>query len=152
MIIVKWCNENQGFVAAILSLLGLILSVIAIAISIATAKRPYKRALRISAGSYFGVGNKGEGQQGIYVNALNVGNVPINVVDVGLMHGKTLCINVNTISNVRGVLKQMEDVEQSFYSKDLQNAFKGEKGKVYAFAKDAEGNIYKKFVCKADRI
>ena len=105
--------------------------------------------MRISAGSYLGIGNGLEEKQGIYVNALNIGNVPINVVDVGLMHGKNRCINIDTISKARGVLKQMEDVEQSFSSEDLKKTFRGKKGRVYAFAKDAEGYIYKKYVCKA---
>ena len=103
MIFVEWCNENQGFLSAIFSLLSLLLSTIAIGISITTAKRPYKKAMRISAGSYLGVGSEMEEEQGIYVNVLNIGNVPINVVDVGLMHGTNYCINVDTISKVRGV-------------------------------------------------
>lgn len=152
MIFVEWCNENQGFLSAIFSLLSLLLSTIAIGISITTAKRPYKKAMRISAGSYFGVGSGMEKEQGIYVNALNIGNVPINVVDVGLMHGTNYCINVDTISKVRGVLKQMEDVEQSFSRQDLRKTFIEKKGKVYAFAKDAEGHIYKKYVCKVDQL
>lgn len=148
MMFVEWCNENQGFVTAIFSLLSLLLSTIAIGISISTAKRPYKRAMRISAGSWLGIGNDMEGNQGIYVKALNIGNVPINVVDVGMMLGNNICIKVDAISNLRCVLKQMEEVEQSFSREELKETFRGKKGRVYAFAKDAEGYIYKKYVCK----
>lgn len=42
---IKWCNCNQGFLSAILTIISFILSVIAIWISISTAKRQNKIAL-----------------------------------------------------------------------------------------------------------
>lgn len=147
MTFVEWCNNNQGFITAIFSLLSLLISATAIVISILTSKLPYKKAVRVSSGSYFGVGEGMENQQGVYVNVLNVGNVPINIVEVGLLHGKKHCIN--TIAEARGVLKQMESFEQSFPSMGLKETFKGKNGRVYAFAKDAEGHIYKKYLCNA---
>ena len=90
-----------------------------------------------------------ENQQGVYVNVLNVGNVPIKIVEVGLLHGKKQCINTNTIAKAQGILKQMESVEQSFPNQGLKETFKGKKGRVYAFAKDAEGHVYKKYLCNA---
>ena len=38
MNIIRWCNENNGFLTAILSLIGLVLSVTAIVVSIRTAR------------------------------------------------------------------------------------------------------------------
>lgn len=149
MAFIEWCNNNQGFITAIFSLLSLLVSTIAIVISILTSRLPYKKAVRVSSGSYFGVGEGMENQQGVYVNVLNVGNVPINIVEVGLLHGKKQCINTNTIAKAQGILKQMESVEQSFPSQGLKETFKGKKGRVYAFAKDAEGHVYKKFLCNA---
>lgn len=149
MTFVEWCNNNQGFITAIFSLLSLLISTTAIVISILTSKLPYKKAVRVSSGSYFGVGEGMENQQGVYVNVLNVGNVPINIVEVGLLLGKKYCINTNTIAEARGVLKQMESFEQSFPSMGLKETFKGKNGRVYAFAKDAEGHIYKKYLCTA---
>jgi hypothetical protein len=149
MTFIEWCNVNQGFITAIFSLLSLLISTIAIVISILSSRLPYKRAVRVSSGSYFGVGEGMENKQGVYVNALNVGNVPINIIEVGLLHGKKHCINTNTMSDARGVLKQMESFEQSFPSQGLKETFKGKKGRVYAFAKDAEGHIYKKYLCNA---
>lgn len=90
MAFIEWCNNNQGFITAIFSLLSLLVSTIAIVISILTSRLPYKKAVRVSSGSYFGVGEGMENQQGVYVNILNVGNVPINIVEVGLLHGKKL--------------------------------------------------------------
>lgn len=40
--IIKWCNENNGFLTALLALLSLFLSAFAIAVSIQTARLPYK--------------------------------------------------------------------------------------------------------------
>lgn len=82
------------------------ISTTAIVISILTSKLPYKKAVRVSSGSYFGVGEGMENQQGVYVNVLNVGNVPINIVEVGLLHGKKHCINTNTIAEARGYLNK----------------------------------------------
>ena len=50
MNIIQWCNENNGFLTAILSLIGLVLSVTAIVVSIRTARLPYKKKLML--GSY----------------------------------------------------------------------------------------------------
>lgn len=144
---VKWCNENSGFITAVFSLLSLLISTIAIIISVLTARLPFKKALRISGGSYFGVGSGQEDKQGIYVNALNVGNVPINIVELGLWHNNKQILNVHTIKEARGILTQMSSVEQEFCSESLREAFRGKTGKVYAFAKDAEGKIYKKYLC-----
>ena len=37
-LIINWCNDNNGFITAILSAIGLLLSVIAIVVSIRTAR------------------------------------------------------------------------------------------------------------------
>lgn len=47
MNIIRWCNENNGFLTAILSLIGLVLSVTAIVVSIRTARLPYKKKLML---------------------------------------------------------------------------------------------------------
>ena len=47
MNIIQWCNENTGFLTAILSLIGLVLSVTAIVVSIRTARLPYKKKLML---------------------------------------------------------------------------------------------------------
>lgn len=54
MNIIQWYNENNGFLTAILSLIGLVLSVTAIVVSIRTARLPYKKKLML--GSYMSVG------------------------------------------------------------------------------------------------
>lgn len=64
MTFLEWCNNNQGFITAIFSLHSLLTSTTAIVISIFTSKLPYKKAVRVFSGSYFGVG---EGMENIVV-------------------------------------------------------------------------------------
>ncbi|MBQ3308502.1 MAG: hypothetical protein IJG77_01695 [Aeriscardovia sp.] len=42
---VQWCNDDNGFLTAILSLIGLIFSAAAIVVSIRTARLPYKKRI-----------------------------------------------------------------------------------------------------------
>lgn len=150
---IEWCNINQGFIMGLFSFFSLIISVIAIWISISVSKLPYKRAIRITSGTYLGnIGISPLEDSGIYVNALNVGNVPIKIVDVGLLYREEKCLEANSIFETRRIINNMEDVEVYFSQKDLEKYFVGKKGRVYAFVKDAEGHVYKKYLCKADRI
>ena len=88
MNIIRWCNENNGFLTAILSLIGLVLSVTAIVVSIRTARLPYKKKLML--GSYMSVGTSmipGVGTEtqilGMSASATNVGNRTINITYLG---------------------------------------------------------------------
>ncbi len=45
---IEWCNYNSGFVSAVLALSGLIISVVAIFVSISTARIPYKKKVVLS--------------------------------------------------------------------------------------------------------
>ena len=88
MNIIRWCNENNGFLTAILSLIGLVLSVTAIVVSIRTARLPYKKKLML--GSYMSVGASmipGVGAEtqilGMSASATNVGNRTINITYLG---------------------------------------------------------------------
>lgn len=76
---VQWCNENEGFLSAVLSIIGLMLSVIAIVVSVQTARLPYKKKLML--GSYMMLGatvNPGVNAttfiMGMSTSATNVGN------------------------------------------------------------------------------
>lgn len=40
---IDWCNNNMGFVSLLLSALTLFVSILAIVVSIHTAKLPYKK-------------------------------------------------------------------------------------------------------------
>ena len=51
--IVEWCNNNSGFFSGILSLLTLVVSIIAVIISIHTARLPYKKKLVLNSNISF---------------------------------------------------------------------------------------------------
>lgn len=49
---IQWCNSNAGFTDAMLSFLTIIISSIAIWVSVKTAKLPFKKKLSITHGVY----------------------------------------------------------------------------------------------------
>ena len=53
--IIQWCNNNDGFTSAILSVIGLGLSVIAIWVSISTARLPYRKKITVQMNTVYGV-------------------------------------------------------------------------------------------------
>ena len=148
--IITWCNINQGFVDAILSLFTFIASIIAIVISIITAKLPYKRKISVSGGTTIGVGFD---FTGLHVSAVNVGNVPIMIKNIGIKVGKKTYININTVSESKIMLKPTETTSQYFNSNDLkifnsENPYK----KAFAYVEDTDGNSYKKYLGKVKNI
>lgn len=50
--LIQWCNENVGFATIVLSALTLLVSIIAVIVSIRTARLPYKKIIKIETGSY----------------------------------------------------------------------------------------------------
>lgn len=97
MIFVQWCNENNGFLTAILSVIGLLLSIIAIVVSIHTARLPYKKQLLLGSSLLLGASvNLGISAKtfimGLSASATNIGNRTINHVscfDDTLQNGYT---------------------------------------------------------------
>ena len=105
MNIIRWCNENNGFLTAILSLIGLVLSVTAIVVSIRTARLPYKKKLML--GSYMSVGASmipGVGAEtqilGMSASATNVGNRTINITYLGYAIKKDGRYNILSIETL----------------------------------------------------
>ena len=66
--IINWCNSNNGFATILLSALTLLVSIIAIIVSIHAARLPYKKKLIVSGGSFVSVGGIG-----LHITATNVG-------------------------------------------------------------------------------
>lgn len=148
--IIEWCNNNQGFIDAILSLFTLLVSIIAIVISIITAKLPYKRKISVSGGTTIGVGFD---FTGLHVSAVNVGNVPIMIKNIGIKVGKKTYININTVSESKIMLKPTETTSQYFDSNNLK-IFNNENPlkKAFAYVEDTEGNSYKKYLGRVRHI
>ena len=140
--IIDWCNNNQGFVGAIVSLLTLIVSVIAIITSVKASKKPYERKLAVSGGVFVG-----DNRTGLHVTAVNVGNMPVIVKTVGIKVRKNIIINKKTIRDSIVMLKPSETTTQYFYDGDFK-AFKDLKSciRAYAYVEDSEGRKYKKYI------
>lgn len=141
MNIIRWCNENNGFLTAILSLIGLVLSVTAIVVSIRTARLPYKKKLML--GSYMSVGASmipGVGAEtqilGMSASATNVGNRTINITYLGYAIKKdgryNMIYPVNRDFDGKASLNPSEMAETQFYKDELLKCFSKENRKTKA--------------------
>lgn len=79
-----------------LSLLTLVVSIIAVIVSIQTARLPYKKKMLVESGSY--ISNDGTG---IHITVTNIGNRNIKIKKIGILIGKMVYINKNTLLKVR---------------------------------------------------
>ena len=156
--IIEWCNENVGFVTAILSAIGLFLSSIAVVISICTARLPYKKKLKLSCTLDYRYsdsnGSSSERLTGLSASCVNLGHrdicvtyVGLGIRNSGLKHDfvKFGIIN-NEIKPV--IIKPTEMTSNIFDILSLSANLKPkyEKGYIYILAYDSEGKqYYKKF-------
>lgn len=89
---INWCNVNNGFLTAVLSAIGLLLSVIAIFVSVRTAWLPYRKKVKLSYSTDvlfskdLEAGTVKSTITGISVNAANVGsrNICITYLGIGI--------------------------------------------------------------------
>lgn len=159
MAIIEWCNLNNGFLSGILSLLTIIVGVIAIAVSIHTAKLPYKKKLKLS--SSFDIAllansiTRGSSSEiiGISVNAANVGSRNVNISYLGILikdkslhNGNLKLAKLNEPMTGTGIIAPSEVKTESFRKSDLVSTLStfGRKTKVFLYARDTEGEEYKK--------
>lgn len=147
---IEWCNENQGFVSALLTLVTILLSVIAIVVSISTARKPYKKKIMLATSLTLGVvtspyiGNKPT-VIGYAVSASNIGNRTVNITYLGFavrIEGKLQRLYpFNRDLEGKGVLQPTETSEVQYLSEELVKGFSkiGHDTKVFACAIDSEG-------------
>ena len=138
--IIEWCNQNNGFLTAVLSMLTLIVSVIAVVVAIKAARLPYKKKVLVKAGQFFS-----EQDYGIHVTATNVGNRDLVVAVVCLEIGDQTCLNPRTFMESKVKLKCGETTSQYYTCDMLRNALnkiENESLKVYGVVKDSEGKEY----------
>ena len=135
MEIIEWCNNNQGFISAILSLLTLIASIIAII---------------LTSGSFIGIGFK---CTGTHVTVTNVGNRNIFIKNLGIKVEGQVFTNIKTIEESRIMLNPGETTTQYFYNSEFSAFSKIQQNKkAYAYAEDSEGKKYKKYICKVKNL
>ena len=140
--IVEWCNENVGFATVILSVLTLLVSIIAIVVSIRTARLPFKKAIRIEAGSYFTTDN----ETGLQVTVINCGNMDFSISNMGFIaENKQLMINTRSQNTYPVRIKNGEQVSEYFNGNvpEIQRLQSSNK-RIFAYVKDTEGKLYKK--------
>ena len=107
--IITWCNSNNGFATILLSALPLLVSIIAIIVSIRTARLPYKKKLIVSGGSFISAGGIG-----LYITATNVGNRQLKISNIGFQIQKHVYINTHTIHESQIILGQGEVTSQYY--------------------------------------
>lgn len=145
--LINWCNNNQGFIDMILSVSTLIVSLLAVIISIITAQLPYKRKIDITCGYSMGMDIDFEG---IYVTATNIGNRAVRICTIGFCVKNNTYFNKDTILQSTVILKP-GDITTQYIDKRDYSIFKrnnSKNQKIYAFAKDETGKMYKKYLCK----
>ena len=144
--IVEWCNDNEGFVSAVLALLSLVLSVVAICISISVAKLPFKKKISVAFYTNMGVGGA-QGYVEYEVVATNIGNRVVATDYVGLGYYKKGKLQRLYTINRNLENKRRLDINESCSVKFTKNEFDNVKrqcSRVYAIATDVEGTIFKK--------
>ena len=152
---IKWCNENSGFLTAILSITGLLLSLIAIFVSIRTARLPYKKKLLLGS-SLLLAASVAPGMSartfiaGLSASATNIGNRTIILTYLGYAIKKDGRFNkiypLNRQFDSKAKLAPSELFEVQFQMEELLKVFMKEdrNTKLYVFANDTEGTEYKR--------
>lgn len=149
--IIQWCNDNEGFATIALSALTLLVSIIAIIVSIRTSRLPYKKKILINTGSAISTDGIGA-----FVEGINVGNRNVRIKTIGFSVKKHNIINTNTLFESQVILNQGDTTTQYFAINDLKNLLvKNNVSKnsiVKAIIIDSEGKIYKKRLTSVKRI
>lgn len=155
--IINWCNLNNGFLTAILSLIGLIISTVAIIVSVSTARLPYKKKLKLSSSLDIEFSQNtitretSTGIRGISVNAANIGSRDVNITYLGLaIKGGTVGKSPQKMAKTRdeitgvGRIAPTEVRTEEFKKTDLLYCLPrfGEDAKVFLYAHDSEGKEY----------
>ena len=161
--IILWCNENNGFISAILSVIGLGLSVIAIVVSISTARLPYKKKIAVEMNTVYGYSKTFEFYPKLPVIALaatvtNVGNRSVTIEYLGFSikkegkYWRTYPDSHELKSNFplapSEVVKNKYDCAQLLTSLTKQDS----KEELYVLAIDTEGKEYRKKISTIEEL
>ncbi len=152
--IIQWCNENNGFISAVLSFLTVLISVIAIAISIKMARLPFKKKLKLSGTIGYVIGDDIDSMEiaGFYVNVCNIGNRPVSVKFLGFIISKDGAGKFDRFYNIDGTnscespLMPTESFEVLYPAEGLIRSLQriNRKRILYYFIEDTEGGTQRK--------
>ena len=160
---IHWCNDNNGFLTAILSIIGLFLSVIAIVVSIRTARLPYKKKLLLGSSILIGVSRipllgTETSLMGLSSTATNVGNRTISLTYLGFAIKKGRQFNkmypVDRPFDSKETLEPSEIHDVKFSRDEIIKGLSREDQNtiVYVYASDTEGKEYKKRIGSVGRV
>ncbi|SEP84223.1 hypothetical protein SAMN02910289_00651 [Lachnospiraceae bacterium RM5] len=139
--VIQWCNENVGFATIVLSALTLLVSIIAVIVSIRTARLPYKKMIKIEAGSYITT----DGASGLHVTAINCGNIDFTINSMGFItKDKQLMVNLRSTNQYPFRLIIGEQLSEYFANEAPAIQSLKANQRIYAYVKDSEGKIYRK--------
>jgi hypothetical protein len=126
-------------------------SILAVIISIRTARLPYKKKILVVSGSY--ISSDG---MGLHITVTNVGNRNIKIKTIGFLLGNLVYINKNTLMESQVMLMQGEITSQYFNIDDLKAKIMDSKIStsiiIRAFMEDTEGKRYKRRLIKAGKL
>lgn len=163
--IIEWCNDNSGFVSAVLTLVTVLISILAIVISIKMARLPFKKKLRLSGtiGYVLGTGISTPTIGGFYVNVCNMGNREVNIKFLGFAVSKNqkknrwdydLLYNFNGSNRSEFPVKPTEIFEVFYpaegFIKSLQSIDR--RRSLFFFLQDTEGKTIKKKFKTVDEV
>ena len=160
---IEWCNQNEGFLTALLTFVGIILNFSAVIIAIKTARLPYKKKLLLSRfynyGGIMGLDEEPR-MMGISVEAVNAGNrqINLNYIGLGINHKSEMhrIYNFDSMSEHKGKLNPSETISVLFESEKIAIACSRLKvrpeQKLYIYAIDSEGRKYKKRIGRVGAI
>ena len=141
--IVTWCNDNAGFASAVLALGTIIVSVIAIIVSLRTARLPYVKKIKITYGWYYGVAGGG-----IHITATNIGNRPVTISMIGMLIKNKQIIVPSEVEDWQTKIGVSELVTVRFLYRELIRGIKEagfkENEIVYGYVTDTEGDTVKR--------
>lgn len=144
--IIEWCNLNSGFIQCILTLMTIIISIIAIIVSINTSRLPYKKKIKLKNGFYYS-----PEENGIYISVVNVGNreVHINNFCISIDKRKNIFPKEEIGKNIK--LSLGEEYSIFFDNKDLAKS-KDDGNKLYCYFEDVENTKKYKYIGKIKEI
>ena len=145
MSIIEWCNLNEGFINAVLAIISLLLSCVAIGVSIQAIRLPFKKKLKVEC--YLGfVTQRPENNEGIIVTVTNVSNRDIVIYEISLKNHKHKRIIDTTlpITEINFILHTGDTKTRFFGFEEFRNSIIGLGLPIYGYARDTSGKIYKK--------
>lgn len=140
--IIYWCNNNTNFSTILLSTLTLIVSIVAIFVSISTSRLPYKKKLLLLSGSFISGSDIV-----IHITAINVVNILIRIYTIGFIITSKVYIQPRTLSKSQIMLDQGETISQYSILADFTSVLIPKEvdnfARVYAYVEDSEGKNIK---------